>query len=637
MALPDEQDSARRQAQISRDLEIGVAHHKAGRRERAESSYRKVLRRAPNQVDALHLLGTIAHQRGRHEYAIQLISRALAGMQNSAEIHSSLGDALFALGRLDEAAANYRAAIVLNPDLATAHCTLAATLTQQGSHQDALESASRAAELMPDLADAHYVRSVALAAQQRFDEAESACRKALVLRPNDARTLSQLGCALIELKRPEEALAYLQKAAELVPSDALIQYRLSVTHFFAGDAYASETACRQAISLDPNFARAWSGLAQILQSLGRFDEARSCARHALDLDPEMANAYIELGNLGERAGDEGQVQRLQELLNDADRPLQVRVDAGFALGRLLDNADRYDDAFPCFAQANAFRSELIAGSEARFDRAAFRRQIASLIETCTAELYANIEEEGNRSEMPVFVVGMPRSGTSLVEQIAASHSHVSGAGELADIGRIARQIQHYSQENGEEETDPGLAHRLADGYIDRLRRLGNGTDRVIDKMPDNIFQLGLVAVLFPSARIIFCRRDPRDVCLSCYFIGFNQLISWASDLVDCGLRALGIERLADHWRRVLPLRMLTIDYEALVADLEGESRRLIEFLGLDWEPACLEFYKTKRPVLTSSGWQVRQPLYTSSVGRWRKYEKHLGPLLEVLRAGGIPS
>ena len=156
-------------------------------------------------------------------------------------------------------------------------------------------------------------------------------------------------------------------------------------------------------------------------------------------------------------------------------------------------------------------------------------------------------------------------------------------------------------------------------------------------MPDNILHLGLVAVLFPSARIVFCRRDPRDVCLSCYLLRFNQLIPWAYDLVDCGLRALEIERLADHWRRVLPLRMLTIDYETLVADLEGESRRLIEFLGLDWEPACLEFYKTERPVLTSSGWQVRQPLYTSSVGRWRKYEKHLGPLLEVLAAAGIPS
>jgi hypothetical protein len=329
--------------------------------------------------------------------------------------------------------------------------------------------------------------------------------------------------------------------------------------------------------------------------------------------------------------------RLQTLVNDADRPLQLRMEAGFALGRLLDNADRHDDAFHCFSRANAFCSQLIARSEARFDRAAFRQQIASLIEICTPELYSNIEEEGNRSEMPVFVVGMPRSGTSLVEQIAASHSRVSGAGELADIIRIAGQIQRCSQEQGAEETDPGLAHRLADEYIERLKRIGNGADRVIDKMPDNILHLGLIAVLFPSARIIFCRRDPRDVCVSCYFIDFHQRIPWSYDLVDCGLRALGIERLADHWRRVLPLRMLTIDYETLVADLEGESRRLIEFLGLDWEPACLEFYKTERPVQTFSGWQVRQPLYTSSVGRWRKYEKHLGPLLEVLAVGGIPS
>ena len=595
-----------------------------------------MLRRAPNQVDALHLLGVIAHQRGRKEYAIQLISRALAGMPNSVEIHSSLADALFALNRLDEAAAHYRAAIALNPRLATAHCNLGATLMRQGSHQDALESASRAAALMPDLAEAHFVCGVALIAQQRFSEAESACRKALALRSDDAKILSELGCALAELKRPDEALAYLRKAAQLAPSDALIQYRLSVAQFFAGDAYASEAACRQAVSLDPNFARAWSGLAQILQSLGRFEEARSCARHALELDPAMAVAQIELGNLGERAGEEAQVQGLQKLLNDADRPLDLRAEAGFALGRLLDNADRCDAAFPCFAQANALYSELIAGSEARFDRAAFEQQIASLIQSCTAELYSSIEEEGNHSEMPVFVVGMPRSGTSLVEQIAASHSRVSGAGELGDISHISAEIQRLQQRGGEE-TDPGLAHRLAEGYIERLKSVGNGADRVIDKMPDNILHLGLVAVLFPSARIVFCRRDPRDVSLSCYFLRFNQLIPWAYDLVDCGFRALEIERLADHWRRVLPMRMLTIDYESLIADLEGESRRLIEFLALDWEPACLEFYKTGRSVRTSSGWQVRQPLYTSSVGRWRKYEKHLGPLLEVFAAAGIPS
>ena len=162
----------------------------------------------------------------------------------------------------------------------------------------------------------------------------------------------------------------------------------------------------------------------------------------------MARAYVELGALRERAGDKAELDRLQSVLNDADRPLQARVDAGFALGTLLDNEDRYDDAFPCFARANALFRELLAQSGTRFDRTAFHHQIDALIETCTAELYSNVEEEGNRSEMPVFVVGMPRSGTSLVEQIAASHSRVSGAGELADISRIAGQIQRYSQEHG---------------------------------------------------------------------------------------------------------------------------------------------------------------------------------------------
>ena len=636
MALPDEQDSARKQAQISRELEIGFAHHKAGRRDRAESFYRKVLRRAPNQVDALHLLGVIAHERGRHEYAIQLISRALAGMPTSREMHSSLGNTLLALGRFDEAAATYRAAIALNPDVATAHCNLAATLLRQGSYQDALESASRAAELMPDLFEAHLVRGISLAAQHRFGEAESACRRALALRPDDAQTLSELGGALNELNRFDEAREYLRRAVGLAPNDALIRYRLSVAEFSGGDAYAGEAACREAISLDPNFAGAWTTLANILRSLGRFDEAQSCARHAIELDPEMARAYSELGALRERVDKESELDRLHRLLNDADRALQLRVDAGFALGRLLDNADRHDEAFQCFARANALYGQLMARAGTRFSKAAFQQQIDTLIKTCTPELYSNIEEQGNQSETPVFVVGMPRSGTSLVEQIAASHSRVSGAGELGDISHISAEIQRL-QERGGEETDPGLAHRLADGYIEHLKSLGNGADRVIDKMPDNILHLGLIAVLFPSARIIFCQRDPRDICLSCYFIGFNQLIPWACDLVDCGLRALEIERLVDHWRRVLPLRMLTIDYETLVADLEGESRRLIEFLGLDWEPACLEFYRTERPVVTSSGWQVRQPLYTSSVGRWRRYEKHLAPLLEVLAAGRIPS
>src|SRR5271170_757774 len=625
-----ERYSALRMAQIARDLETGAAYHRAGQQDRAESLYRKILRRAPNHVDALNLLGVIAHERGRHEYAVQLASRAVAGLPTFPDAHLNLGNALQALGRLDEAVASYRITIGLKPDLAKAHSNLATALNQQGSHADALASADRAAELMPDLFEGHFNRGVALTASRRFAEAEAAYRKSLDLQPERPEALSDLGHVLVELKRPEEAASCHRKTVELVPTNAKFHYRLGAAQFYLGDPHVSEASCRRAVSLDPNYAQAWSGLGQILRSLGRFDEARSCLGHALELDPELPDAYAGLAILGQRGGGAEQLRRLRALLTELGNPVGTRIDAGFALGMLLDNADGYDEAFPCFAQANGLYHEVLASSGELHDAAGLRRQVDGLIESCTPDFFSMVEGEGNPSEAPVFIVGMPRSGTSLVEQIAATHSHVSGAGELPDIGSIVNALQIHGHGRREDELDPDLGRRLADGYVGRLASLGNGAQRVIDKMPDNILHLGLVSVLFPRARIIICRRDLRDTSLSCYFRRFDQPIPWAYDLADCGSRALEIERLADHWRNVLPLPTLTIDYEALVADLAGESRRLIEFLELDWEPACLDFHKTERPVLTASGWQVRQPIYDRSVGRWRKYEQHLGPLLKVL-------
>jgi hypothetical protein len=219
---------------------------------------------------------------------------------------------------------------------------------------------------------------------------------------------------------------------------------------------------------------------------------------------------------------------------------------------------------------------------------------------------------------------MPRSGTSLVEQIAASHSRVFGAGELTNIGEASAEL-------GDTPWTQAAVRRVADAHLERLRALGGGADRVIDKLPDNIFMLGVIATLYPGARIIFCRRDPRDIGLSCFFQKFSAgLLTFSYDLADCGKRIRETERIAAHWHRVLPLRYLDIQYESLVADLAGESRRLIEFLGLAWEPACLDFHRTERTVRTASAWQVRQPLYSRSVGRWRHYERHLGLLLEEL-------
>ncbi len=230
----------------------------------------------------------------------------------------------------------------------------------------------------------------------------------------------------------------------------------------------------------------------------------------------------------------------------------------------------------------------------------------------------------------MFVVGLPRSGTSLVEQIAASHTKVHGAGELRLLAPLGEAVATG---------DAAQARGAVDAYLARLDTLGQGADRVIDKMPDNLFHLETVAALFPSARVILCERDARDVSLSCYFQLFSAGNAFSYDLEACGRRCVQTARLADHYRPVSGLNVLTVQYERLVADLEGESRRLIDFLGLSWEPACLDFHRTRRVVETASGWQVRQPLYASSVGRWMNYRPHLGGLIaaledEAARSGG---
>ena len=637
MEIRNRQTSARQAADISRDLHKAFEHHQAGQLVRAETLYRKVLKKAPDDVNALHLLGVIAHATGRHEYAVQLISRAVAANPSNADAHLNLGRALRESGRLDEAAASCRRAIALNPSFAVAHYNLSTVHNLQEAFEAALESADRAIELMPEFPEAHLNRGIALVGQRRFAEAESAYRKALELQPDSVEILAGLGRLLSELQKFDEAAACHRRAIELEPNSAMAYLLLSGAQFYAGDPHASEASCRRCIALDPKLAAGWNWLGQILRSLGRFPEAASCFEKALELDPELPDAYAGLALIGRPIRDEVQIKRLRALLSGKEDLPLPRIEAGFALGMMLDSAGEYDEAFACFSKANALYRRVLASSGELFDRASLRQQVEGLIESCTPAFFSAIDDSGNPSETPVFIVGMPRSGTSLVEQIAASHSCVYGAGELKDIPDLVDALQLHGRDRPSDQLDPDFARRLADAYITRLEGLGRGAARVIDKMPDNIFNAGLVGVLFPAARIIFCRRDLRDTCLSCYFRRFNQPVPWSYDLVDCGLRALETERLADHWRKVLPLRMLTLDYEALIADLEGEGRRLIEFLGLDWEPTCLDFYKTDRPILTGSAWQVRQPLFDSSVGRWRRYERHLGPLLEVLAENRVTS
>ena len=627
----------RRAGGVTRMVNAGFAHHQAGRIERAEAAYRKALTKDPDHAEALHLLGVIAYQRGQIESAIELIERALPELQDLPEAHLNHGNALRAAGRLAEAADSYRRAIALQPDYGMAHSNLARALNEQRLFAAALESARRAVELIPDFLGAQLGCAAALHGLERFAEVEAPLRRAIELQPDNPKLHTDLGGVLTELDRFDEAVACHERALALSPNDAMIHYALGWSKFWGHDLEGSEASLRRALSIHPEFAHGWQFLGSVVAVHGRFDEASACYRRALEIDPDLTGAHQYLAMIGQRAGDEAQIERLEALLASPETPMSDRIVAGFGLGTLLDNAERYDEAFPHFAAANALVRQRRAEIGERYDFDVLRREVDRQIAVFTPTLFSAVAGCGNPSQLPVFIVGMPRSGTSLVEQIAASHSRVFGAGELEDVSRIAAIIQAPGRDVPADQLDPDVIRRLADGYLAQLQGLGNGAARVIDKMPDNIFYLGLIAVLFPAARVILCQRDARDTCLSCYFHLFADQGIFTYDLADCGRQFLEVDRLATHWLGELALDMLVIDYETLVADLEGESRRLIEFLGLDWEPACLDFHKTERPVFTGSYWQVRQPIYTRSVGRWRHYERHLGPLLEVLAQDGGPA
>jgi hypothetical protein len=265
-----------------------------------------------------------------------------------------------------------------------------------------------------------------------------------------------------------------------------------------------------------------------------------------------------------------------------------------------------------------------------YDPESVREQVDELQRIFTPHFFEERKGFGDPSDLPVFVVGMPRSGTTLVHQIAASHPRVQGIGESRQMLDLAKDLRHGGAETEGFLSDSQLIHRAAAEHIQRLVTAHPGALRVIDKLPNNVYRLGLIAVLFPSARIVYCRRDARDTCLSCYFQLFHDLNSFSFDLAHCGYEFRFVERLMDHWRRVLPLKMLEVRYEELVADPEGQSRRLIDFLDLPWDLACLEFQRAPAAILTSSDWQVRQPIYHRSIGRWKHYQKHLGSLLAVL-------
>lgn len=470
-------------------------------------------------------------------------------------------------------------------------------------------------------------------------DAESLYLTILQQHPGQPDVLNLLGVMANQTGQPEVAIDLIRHAVAQLPNEADFHGNLAAAYQAAGHVPDAVRHYREAIRLNPAAVNQYLFLSDALQEQGELEEALAHSLHALELNPDSALAYCNLGELASHGCynlTEADIQHMQELLDAGQQPPQDASLLNFTLAAHWERLGCHDLAFPYYCRANEFKQQVYRLANQSFDAEEHRALIDSLIAVFTPSFMRKVRNFGVDSEVPVFVVGLVRSGTSLVEQILASHPQVHGAGERKEIDKLTTTLhQHVSADpypSAALSLDPGTARSLAYGYLQRLARQAGAASRIVDKMPHNYLHLGLIAMLFPRARIIHCRREPLDVCASAYFQNFKWM-PHAANLHDIAFYHAQYERLMAHWRRVLPMSIHEVVYEELVADAPAVSRALVAACGLDWDEGCLSFHRTDRVVQTASKLQVRRPIYQGSVGRWKAFRAHFEPLRLAL---GVP-
>jgi tetratricopeptide (TPR) repeat protein len=624
-------------------LSLAMQHHRAGDLREAESLYRQFLHANPGHVDALHMLGVLAYQSGQFDSAVDHIRQALRLHPNFPAAYNNLGIALKAQGKLDEAIISFHEALRVSPSYADVYYNLGNALIDQGKLDQAIAAYQQAVHLQPSFANAFVNLAHVLKDQGKLEDSISCLEQVLRVRPDDADTHNRLGAALIELGKLDEAIASFRTAVRLQPAFA-------GAHNNLGNALASEgrldeaVACyRQALQLMPEDADTQGNLGIALTELGRREEAAEYFRKTLRSAPNHAEALYQLASMLRNKLTEKECALLERRLTEPGLPDIDRVKLLHGLIEMCDAKGEYARAASLVREANALTLNLRRRAGKGYDPDKHAHWIDALIQAFTPAFFERLNGFGSATDRPVFIVGLPRSGTTLTEQVLAAHSQVHGAGELmlarADFRVLTGQLTEdnlvatLSKLSGK-----AIAHQ-SQWHLDQLRALSGTARRVVDKMPDNYLYLGLLAVMFPRAKFIHCCRDLRDVAVSCWMTNFRDF-HWANDPTHIATRFREYQRLMTHWRAVLPVSVLDVQYEETVADLPGVAKRLVEWCGLDWEPACVDFHKGGRPVRTASKNQVREAVYTRSVSRWRHYEKEMSELFTALasatRAESIP-
>ena len=673
--------------------------HDEGRLAAAGQLYQKILSRNPAHSDSLHMLGVLAHQTDRHDLAVQLIGQAisidsdvpsyhnnqgnalqamgrfrdaeasyrcaLAGEPGNADILNNLGSALHGLGKYREAVIQYEQALSVRPDFAEANFNFATALHCIGENAAAVSRYERAIMINPSYAEAHNGLGYALQFQGQLDRAKLCYQRALSNSPDYVEANFNLGTAYQEQNELPAAEKCYQRVLQLNENHAAAHNNLGYIKFTHGELIDAISKYRLAIELNEQYADAHNNLGYALQAQGKLAEARLSYEQAVHIDPGHAVAHNNLGNILKdqglfaeasqryaqaiaidpdyalphfnradlktyREGDPELVE-LEKLASKADElPPETAMYIHFAHAKALDDTQKYNEAFEHLLTGNTLARQLV-----NYDERASLKYFVDIKSIFDRQFVARLAGVGDLSSMPVFIVGMPRSGTTLIEQILASHPQIRAAGEWtyfdATIRKCFADADYPCCMN---DIDPSVLKSVAAEYLDRLPSLSEGQIRVTDKLPGNFLNLGLISLALPNARIIHAVRDPRDTCLSCFSKVFTDLTQeFSYDLKELGRYYGHYQDLMQHWQQILPAdTLLDVSYEALVEDLQQQLSRVLDFIGLEWNDRCLRFFETQRPVDTASAAQVRQPLYRKSIERWRHYQSHIAPLCEALDA-----
>lgn len=601
-----------------------------GQYKKARNLYEKLIKRNRNDAEVLYMLGAICGQTGDYHRAVDYLDKTLKLQPNALVAHCARGAALKQLGRFSEAESALRKALAIKPDLVDASLELAGLLLQQEKPEEAKLILRKVSQDQPNCAEAYHGLGEIAHADRQLDDAIRYYEKALSLKPDSAEIHNRLGFAFHQKGRYEKAVHHYQQAVTIKPDFAEAFNNLGSSQLTAGMLNDAMASFELAIKLDPSLDGAVISKASVYEKKGQHQEAYDTIAPLAEKNirhPGLGIIYTQICRPINRC-DEA-IAYVEALISSSDILPSFKERMHYALANLLDKLERYDTAFHHFKAANDLRPDTFRPAE-------HSAYVSAIMQVFSWGFLADAPRSSIDSNLPIFIVGMPRSGTSLTEQILASHRDIHGAGELLEIGDFAMELStQLDQKLGfpfsyKRVTSHAL-DRVAKRYLERLRSLHTDARFITDKMPQNFFHLGLISLLFPKAKIIHCMRDPIDTCLSIYFQDFNESHEYANQLENIGYYYLEYRRLMDHWRSVLPSPIMDIQYQDLVTDPEPSVRHLLEFIGVDWDPACLRFYESKRHVSTASYEQVRQKLYTSSLARWKNYEKHIEPLKEILK------